>query len=99
MKFNIISYGEFFDIPRMINCHSEDKVYYFHCEMNPIIGNYSEKFKIFLFSMPLDDFIDRKYRIEIKEFVGEVFVSEMQFDATKRKSFEVSDKNEIFLTT
>lgn len=84
-----ISYGEFYDVPRIFLTLYNGKQFLFDCPFSDDLDDYPNQYRVYL--LPLLADVEAKnswpgLQRLAKQFLGVVDVAQVQFDSTKRQS-------------
>lgn len=87
----IVQYRDFWDFPRIFLVSHEQSLFLFDCELDEDVEDFSSEYKVFL--MPELSEADlsgswNKLSERAIRFLGEIPVSEVRFDQTRRKFIE-----------
>jgi hypothetical protein len=97
-----IIYRDFWDVPRIFIARHDDKQYLFDCKFNQSADDYEQTYQVYILSELAEDELDGSWedlseKAEIR--IGEVLVSSVVFDPTRRRAIdpvvidEVEDMN------
>ena len=89
-----ISYGEFYDFPRMIQFQIDQDCYFLRSYFDEIKVDYAELYDVYLLSFQSGDAFKQNpyFWVELNEAVhlGQIPVKELGLDETRRKSIDGS---------
>ena len=90
-KAYILQYREFWDVPRIFLVSFEQSLFLFDCHFDEEVEDFSNRYQVFLMPMLGEDSLSGSW-CELSEnairFLGEIPISEIKFDETRRKFIE-----------
>ena len=96
-----ISYGEFYDVPRIFIASYEGQQYLFDCPFDDDLDDYPSSYRVYLLPALVDANLKNSWEHLpklAKRFLGTVAVSQVQFDPTKRNSINSTIISELIET-
>ncbi|HJZ70050.1 MAG TPA: hypothetical protein VKF81_18130 [Blastocatellia bacterium] len=91
MSWAKIRYRDFYDIPRIFITTHNGKVYLFDCPFDDELDDYSDRYRIYQLPGIAEDELEGSWeRLPERavSMVGEIPVSEVEFDKTRRNSID-----------
>jgi hypothetical protein len=88
-----ITYKGFYDVPLIFIARYQGKTYLFDCPFDEELEDDSESYKVYLFPDCKDEDLPRDWTIlheRAIRYLGDIPVSNVQFDATRRKQVDAS---------
>ena len=83
-----IIYRQFWDVPRLFALEHRGDVYVFECDFDEQLDDYPPNFKVYrLPKSTLTDFSRNAFSTN-SALVGEIIVSDVKFDKTRRKEVD-----------
>lgn len=93
-----ISYGEFYDVPRIFRVTYNGQQFLFDCPFDDDLDDYPTSYRVYLLPSLVDAELKSSWehlpRLA-KQFLGTVAVSQVQFDATKRNAINPAVISEL----
>jgi hypothetical protein len=92
-KWLPIKYREFYDVPRAIVVAYGEKIYFFNCVFDSMLDEYSECYKVYGLRRDAVNTITAPAWVGLENrgvLIGELPVSKMKLDSTKRQLINVS---------
>jgi hypothetical protein len=87
----IISYRDFWDIPRIFIVRHHGRQYLFDCRFNETAEDFDEVYRVYV----LPELLERELRgswtdlaERAESYLGEIATSEVKFDASRRRSID-----------
>jgi hypothetical protein len=93
-----IQYRGYWDFPRIFLTRFEGKTFLFDCAFDEALDDYPDAFRVFLMPELRDEELPKDWTtLETKaiRFLGEVPVSRVQFDETRRQSISTDILEEL----
>jgi len=83
-------YKEFWDVPRLFIVRLDDTVWLFDCRFAESLDEYPDTYKVY--SIVTGNFVAENWNSisEQGQFLGEIKVSDVQFDPTRRKEVNIN---------
>lgn len=87
-----ITYGEFYDVPRMIRFRLADEWYFLRSEFDEEQDDYSEDYKVYRLPFRSEEEIaahpDYWMKLSDADYLGRMPVADVGFDETRRQSID-----------
>lgn len=96
-----IIYRDFWDVPRIFLVQYHGRQYLFDCRFDESIEDYEEMYQVYVLPELKEDELNGSWKDIAKKaesYLGEVPVSEVKFDPTKRYRIDTSIINELEVT-
>lgn len=93
-----ISYGEFYDVPRIFLASYDGQQFLFDCPFDDNLDNYPNSYQVYLLPQLADAELksSREHLPKLaKRFLGSVAFSQVQFDVTKRNAINPAVISEL----
>lgn len=94
--FEILSYRDFYDIPRLMLASGQDEYWVLDCKFDDGIDEYSEEFDVYCFGQDIDAARGAFELASISEEgrkVGHIRVIDLDFGESRRQQFSYRPRN------
>jgi len=98
MSWATISYRDFYDVPRIFIATHDGKLYLFDCPFNDELDDYLDRYRVYRLPAISEDELQGTWgRLPERavSLLGEIPVSAVQFDITKRNSINTALLDEL----
>ena len=98
MSWATICYRDFYDVPRIFTATHDGKLYLFDCPFDDELDDYSDRYRVYQLPAISEDELQGSWeRLPERavRLVGEVPVTAVEFDATKRNSINTALLDEL----
>lgn len=88
---SIVQYRDFWDVPRIFVARYQDELFLFDCPFDEDVEDFPDSYKVYRMpALTHEDLAGSWYGLEAKAigFLGEVPISKVQFDGTRRKEID-----------